>query len=724
MKTRSLLVAGLILAFWAGCSSTPKRGETGKAVSQQKSIIESNQPPKDATQTIAATPIPPDQGGFPRDATPVLDSPNTTLSMDNREQLVNQFLEAALLEEKNQFDEAGKAYSKALEIVPGSSYLGAMTGKALLQSGKPDEAIKIAEEAIRSASNPVEAYKVLGLAYRQKKDLDKAITQYEKLIEIEPDSPDVLNELVTLYVRTQRYENAIEIYQKLAQIDTYQSFMYHYRIALILSQLGRYTEALDEYKLVVKEVPANFDVYLRIGKLYELLNQPDEAIINYLLALQHIRNEQDELGVRNALAPLYFDRKSYQEAIYQYTRIKERTPEEVQPRYQLARIYYEQEQFEKALQELSEIEAKTKGSFFIHILTLQTLEKLQRGAEGYQKFLEGFATSIGKDDWEDAQRFIVELTRKNALEQMEEFAQLPRMYELLEKSVEKFSEEPRPLFALASISLMRKEKDALQKHCGRILEALENARIGKDEQKLSRIAIELRFWFDVRRAFSTMNPPDSLTVALNKNQTDFPENTELSRTLASVYMDCNRWSDAESLLIKTKEHLQSDNPGYKDILYQLAMAYDKMNRVADIETIMNEAIQKFPDDSQSYNYLGYAFADRNIRLDEAIQLIQQALNLDPDDGNILDSMGWVYFRMGQIQEAVAYLEKAAAREENHPVILDHLGDARCLQGDSKTAVQCWKKALEYGPDFPYDFTPEFQNKLNKKIEEAETKQLP
>jgi tetratricopeptide (TPR) repeat protein len=689
MQIRSLILAGLILTFLVGCSTAPKRAEKDKAVSKKPSSTKSVQTPQDATSAITLNSLPPDQSNLPKEATPDFEAnPEKALSLDEREQLVNQFLEATLLEENNKYDEAGKAYAKVLEIVPKSSYLGAMTGKALLESGKPDEAIQVAEAAIRNGANPVDAYKVLGLAYRQKKDLNKAIEQYEKLIEIDPDSSDALNELVALYVRTQRYDQAIVIYNKLAQLDSYQSYIYHYRIALIYTQMGKFPEALDEYKLVAKDVPDNFDVHLHIGKLYEVLNQPDDAIVSYLTALQHIRNEQDELNVRNALAPLYFNRKSYQEAIHQYSRIKEMLPEDITSHCQLARIFFTQEKYHDALKELDDLSPKIQGNFFVEIMRLQTQEKLQRDAEGYKKFLEGFDFSIEKRDWENAQRFLAKLTQKDSLKKIEESAHLPFMYQLLDKCVDKFPEQVRPAFAAASIALLRNENDAFQKKIQKLHEDIEKTRTEKNSARLTRIASEIRYWFDVRRAFMSGNLAEALTESLKNSLTEFPENTELGRALACIYMDSTRWSDAEPVLVQAKVHMPNEAPDYKDLLFQLAVVYDKMDRLADVETTIHEIIQKYPDDSQGYNFLGYAYADRNIRLDEAIQLVQKAMKLDPEDGNILDSLGWIYFRMGRLQEATTYLEKAVTFEENDPVILDHLGDARLQQGDQKTALQC------------------------------------
>ncbi|MBN2327719.1 MAG: tetratricopeptide repeat protein [Candidatus Omnitrophica bacterium] len=728
MNLRTFFLTIGMIAWLAGCAYSPERSAKKTDAAPEKPLVRESTHIEEETEPD--TPLPPSEemDEPAQEETDVVESvfspEKPDISAEDREKLVNQFLKAAILEEKNQYEEAGEAYAKALEIVPDSPFLGAMTGKALLQSGKIDEAIQIAREAIQHGTNEIEAYKVLGLAYRQKKDLEKAIEQYEKLVEIQPNSPDNLNELVSLYVRNNRFEEAIDIYRQLAHLDVYQSFIYHYRIALLQTQLGRYQEALDEYKIVSEEVPNNFDILYRMGKLYEILNKNDDAIITYLSALQHIRNDNDEHGVRSALAALYSDRNSHQEAIHQYNRIKELNPDDAQAAYQLAVLYFKQENYLKTIEEINALIEKNPGIYFFEILRLQAFQNLNRSEEGIQFFLAGLEQAIAQENWEEVQRFLVELTRKSTLADIQKHNKSPFMQTLLEKSIQTFPDQPRVFFVSAKIALLNQNQEAQNARFEEILTFFTQALEKKEEERLSKASSELRSWYDVRREIANSRFSEDLIAALHACIEQYPKNPDLHRTLAHVYMDQNRWTDAETHLLLAKETLPVSSPSYRDLVYQLATVYDKMERLADIEELMNETIEQFPDDSQAYNFLGYTYADRNIRLDEAVQLIQKALRLNPNDGNIMDSMGWAYYRMGRIQDAIAYLEKAITREENHPVILDHLGDAKQQQGDIESAIRCWKQALEYGPDFPYDFTPEFQRNVLEKIQEAEKNQLP
>ncbi|MDM7255134.1 MAG: tetratricopeptide repeat protein, partial [Paracoccus sp. (in: a-proteobacteria)] len=97
------------------------------------------------------------------------------------------------------------------------------------------------------------------------------------------------------------------------------------------------------------------------------------------------------------------------------------------------------------------------------------------------------------------------------------------------------------------------------------------------------------------------------------------------------------------------------------------------------------------------NYLGYSWIDRNVELDRGLELIKRAVELSPDDGYILDSLGWAYFRLGRYEEAVAPMERAIATMASDPLVNDHLGDIYWMVGRHREAQIQWKRALTLEP---------------------------
>jgi tetratricopeptide (TPR) repeat protein len=132
------------------------------------------------------------------------------------------------------------------------------------------------------------------------------------------------------------------------------------------------------------------------------------------------------------------------------------------------------------------------------------------------------------------------------------------------------------------------------------------------------------------------------------------------------------------------------------LLYNRAMVAERMGRLDLLERDLREIIAREPDNAQALNALGYTLADRTDRHAEALALIERALTASPNDFFILDSMGWVLYRLGRLEEAVTWLEKARALR-NDPEVAAHLGEVLWVLGRRDDARQVWNTALEQHP---------------------------
>lgn len=136
-----------------------------------------------------------------------------------------------------------------------------------------------------------------------------------------------------------------------------------------------------------------------------------------------------------------------------------------------------------------------------------------------------------------------------------------------------------------------------------------------------------------------------------------------------------------------------DNP---DLLYDYALVAEKLGNVALMEKVLRQVMIAAPDNQHAYNALGYSLAERNERLPEAYTLIDKALQMAPGDPFIMDSMGWVQFRMGKLDEAESFLRRAYALR-NDPEIAVHLGEVLFAKGDLAGAHKLWKEAQAKDP---------------------------
>ncbi len=171
-----------------------------------------------------------------------------------------------------------------------------------------------------------------------------------------------------------------------------------------------------------------------------------------------------------------------------------------------------------------------------------------------------------------------------------------------------------------------------------------------------------------------------------------PDDSRLVVAEAQLLRDVGRHADAYAFLTKTLE-ARPDDP---DVLYETALAAEKLGYLDVMERHLQRLIVLKPDSPQGYNALGYSFADRNMRLDEAAQLIDRAVALAPDDAAILDSKGWVLFRQGQLPAALEYLRRAFAKVPDGEIAA-HLGEVLWASGRRDEAMAVWREAAKAHP---------------------------
>ena len=167
---------------------------------------------------------------------------------------------------------------------------------------------------------------------------------------------------------------------------------------------------------------------------------------------------------------------------------------------------------------------------------------------------------------------------------------------------------------------------------------------------------------------------------------------QLLLTEAQMLRDANRTREAFDLI----EGALANMPDQPELLYDYAMLAEKLERMDLLELNLKKLIKIQPDHAHAHNALGYSLADRNLRLPEAQELIEKALQLSPDDPFIIDSMGWLMYRMGKNKQALEYLRKAYAARPD-PEIAAHLGEVLWVAGEQGEAEKIWLEAAKKTP---------------------------
>lgn len=191
----------------------------------------------------------------------------------------------------------------------------------------------------------------------------------------------------------------------------------------------------------------------------------------------------------------------------------------------------------------------------------------------------------------------------------------------------------------------------------------------------------------------TQNANKAIAILDEINDLTVEQQIIIIQAQASFLNQEKRHQEAFDLLDQAIHNL----PNSPEIVYDYAMAAERMGKLDLMETELYRLIKIKPDFAAAYNALGYSFADRNIKLTEAKNLIETALRLAPNDHYIMDSMGWVYYRLGDLANALIYLRKAYEIQAD-PEIAAHLGEVLWKQGQQEEAKRVWSEALIAFPD--------------------------
>lgn len=276
-------------------------------------------------------------------------------------------------------------------------------------------------------------------------------------------------------------------------------------------------------------------------------------------------------------------------------------------------------------------------------------------------------------------------------------------------------ESPSVLFALAQLAYQTRQPKVAEGYLRRYLELPPRIQRDDDAAHLfmgqlaeedNRTADAVDWYARVRRGEQFLPALTRRAVLLGKlgridearellrttSVASARERAQLTAAEAQVLREAGRDAEAYGVL----DQALAAAPENPDLLYDHAMAAERIGRLDAMEASLRKLIGLRPDYAHAYNALGYTFADRNIRLSEAQALIEKAIELAPDDAHIVDSLGWVLFRRGQLDAAIAQLQRAyTLRPEAE--IAAHLGEALWAAGRSEEARRVWREAAAREP---------------------------
>ncbi len=509
---------------------------------------------------------------------------------------------------------------------------------------------------------------------------------------------DILYKLLVAEIAGQRgqLEISVENYLDLAKSTR------DHEIASRATRIAVYARqdeaAFEAAKIWVELDPENTDAHqvlavmaVRDGDLETallhfdfILKNSEDAIDQKLWVIANmLGKDQDQEVVKKVLENLMEDHQNNPESLYAYAHVMSRMNED--------------DKALEILQKVLEIVPDNSNAIISYVAILQKQGKSAEAVTWLEDALQ---------NTED--NFNLRLFYARLLTDEKRFEDARNQFEIL------VTEAPNNidvLYALGLLNLQANRLDEAEVYFQRLSELGENSE--EANYYLGRIAEErgetekATTWYEsiqqgnnyfdaqVRLAFLIAKDgrPDDARKHLQNIRAENPvQQNILTQAEGEILMEGNHYDEALILYNKALEG------GYNsELLYARAMLAEKMDRLDILEEDLNAIIEREPDNAMALNALGYTLADRTDRYAEAYELIKRALDLKPNDFYILDSMGWVLYRMGRLDEAIVYLNRAL-KERRDPEIAAHLGEVLWVKGDRAAAREVWDTALKETPD--------------------------
>jgi tetratricopeptide (TPR) repeat protein len=206
-----------------------------------------------------------------------------------------------------------------------------------------------------------------------------------------------------------------------------------------------------------------------------------------------------------------------------------------------------------------------------------------------------------------------------------------------------------------------------------------------------------------------------------KKLMDGKNDRDTQLALAEVYEKGRKWNDMAKSL-DAAEKLSKSDEEKESVWFMRGAMHERMNKVDLAEVEFRKVLKVDPESAGAMNYIGYMLADRNMRLPEALDLITKAIDKDPGNGAYLDSLGWVYYKLGRLPEAEENLRRAVAKTPRDPTVHDHMADVLMKESKVREAVAQWQTSLkEWDTSSPSELRPEEITQVKSKLEGAKVR---
>ena len=608
--------------------------------------------------------------------------------------------------------QAIEQYKLALDADPNSHVLQDGVANLYFRLGRIREAVSSAQDQITKHPDDVDAHLLLGHVYlrtlgdgqgpKATEMLQAAIKEYETIVKLKPNDLDNRLLLGQLYGLDHDSAKAEEQFRAAQKIDPNNE-------DVVLDIAREYSEQgdLNRAAKVIADVPEedrSGRMDFALAALYDQLKRPKEAADAYKAALQQDPNNTDaERGLAAALAAS----GQMEAAAKVNSQILQTDPQDPQALIREGEIQRQKGDYEAALATFKKAEAQLSNDkdpelIYNEALTYAGLGHFDESVKAVKELLTLTASSDGKYA-DDAQR------NRAALLQL--LGTVSRQSGNTDEAIDAYQQ----MRGLGGDYIAR----AIDSEVDTYREAHQWARalrVAEDAAKTMPSNHDIQLTYAVQLADSG-KLDEGLKLA-QAQLTGKPEDREVYFDVAEMDVRAKRWKDASHAFDQAAA-LATSSDDKVNLFYYRGDAALREKLYDEAELDFRKGLALDPDNASIENDLGYMYADRGVKLDDAVAMLKKAVNSDPQNYAFLDSLAWAYYKQGQYAMAEDYERRASQRMNGDPTLLDHLGEIEAKNGKLQQAIGDWNKSLQaYSTSLAPDADPADVARVQHKLENA------
>jgi tetratricopeptide (TPR) repeat protein len=540
---------------------------------------------------------------------------------------------------------------------------------ALEQKSEPEERYQLED------SNSLLGSYLAGRLARSERDNETAARYYREALDRDPGSKEILEDAFQLKIATGKFSDAKSLAKQLTARDG------DHKISNMFLGISAFVDkdyraAENHFKAVGKapiaELTANLSrtwTEMARGRVNEALKASSQVSTPQTEGSQHI-----ELLHRALIADLAKKKTASRQAYQQLFKKNPRNLRAVEAYARHAAFWGDKELAEKVLKPhlVSTNPNPLLKALADDIAANKKVELIVTDArEGLSEVFQGIGEALAGDGVVDAGQLYLQLA----------------LY-------------VRPDFTVAQYAI------------GELYDQLKSYELAANA--FQSVPRESPLWLNaqLRKAYdlNSLERIDEAKILLKELTQAYPDDMRSFYTLGNLLRGNKEYAEAVDYYTKAMDKLGNIDKSHWSVYYARGVCYERLKDWSKAEADLKKSLELDPNQELTLNYLGYSWVDQSLNLKEAMDLIRRAVQLRPNDGYFVDSLGWAYYRQKDFDQAVKQLERAVELKPDDPVINDHLGDAYWHVGRRLEAKFQWKQALDLKPE------TDDEAKIKKKLE--------